>query len=226
MIIRILKTLFMLVLGVMSLPLVVPVSRAFYGQLKNISVLSSGNQIYFVWGIIAYVILHLFFFKPSYVYNLGHEIVHVLTTWLSLGKAKNMKVSEQGGSVQTTKSNAFVSISPYFVPFYTLLVCGAYFAVSRFRDISGYAPYFIFFIGFTFAMHIIMTVEALKGGQPDLIKTGYLFSLAWIYVINVVIAGFIIGLIFSGFSFADMCVQFSDEAKALYISLSQQLFIV
>lgn len=221
-----LKTILRLAIGVVALPLTIPISKAFYSQLANISVMDSKNQLYFLWGASAYIVMHLFFFKPNYVYNLGHEGVHVLSTWLSFGKAKNMKVSSYGGSVQTTKSNFFISLSPYFVPIYTILLCLAYFFISKARDISAYSPYFIFAIGFTFAMHIVMTVDALKVSQPDLINTGYLFSMALIYILNLFLAGFIISLIFPGFSFTDMALQFCAETRELYLFIFKQLFVL
>ena len=219
-----LKKLFGLVIGVALLPLTVTVSLAFYYQISGMSVFESRNQAYFLNGVIAYVVLHLFLFKPNHVYNFGHEFVHVISTWFSFGKAKNLKVSSSGGSVQTSKSNMFVNISPYFVPIYTVILCGAHFLFSRLGDVSPYAAYFVFFIGFTLAMHIIMTVDALKIAQPDLIRTGYLVSLALIYVINMIVTGFVIGLILAGFSFIDFFTQFCIETKELYLLIFRQLF--
>lgn len=223
--VNILKKIFTLLIGVVALPLIVSVSKAFYSQLGNI-VIDSQNQLNFMYGLTSYVVMHIFFFKPKYLYNMGHEGVHVISTWLSFGKAKNVKVSSEGGSVETTKSNFFISLSPYFIPVYTLLLCLAYFIFSKLQDTSAYTPYFIFFLGFTLAMHIIMTVEALRVAQPDLIKTGYLFSLSLIYLINVMIAGLIIGFIFTGFSFADMFMDFCNGTKAVYILIFNQLFSV
>ena len=222
--VNLLKKIFIVFIGVAFLPLTITISKAFYYQLSGISIFDSKNQMYFLYGVVSYVILHLFFFKPNYVYNLGHEVVHVISTWLSFGKAKNLKVSSQGGSVQTTKSNFLINISPYFVPIYTVILCLAYFLISKFNDISQYAPSFIFFIGFTLAMHIVLTVDALKIAQPDLIRTGYLFSLSLIYVINIIAVGFVISLIFTGFSFADFFMQFYVGTRELYLSLFRQLF--
>ncbi len=222
--INIIKAILRVAIGVAALPLAITTSKAFYGQLGNISILDSRNQAYFLWGVGSYVIMHIFFFKPNFFYNLGHESVHVVSTWFSFGKAKNMNVSSQGGSVETTKSNFFISLSPYFIPIYTILISIAYFALAKYYDVTPYMPLFIFFIGFTFTMHIIMTVEALRAAQPDLVKTGYLLSLALIYSLNVLLAGFIVSLIFTGFSFTDMMVQFCDETKVLYLVIWKQLF--
>lgn len=224
--IRLFKTIFGVIFGIALLPLTVSVSKAFYYQLSGISIFDSKNQLYFLWGIASYVVLHLFFFKLNFLYNFGHEVTHVISTWLSFGKAKNLEVSDKGGSVQTTKSNFFVNISPYFIPIYTVILCFAYFLISKFGDGTGYAPYFVFFMGFTLAMHIILTVDALKVSQPDLIKTGYLFSLSLIYVINIIVAAFVISLIFRGFSFVDFFTQFYLESKVLYILIYKQLFRV
>jgi len=223
---NILKKIFTFVVGIILLPLVIPMTKSFYGQITNISIIDSRSHLYFSWGAVSYVIMHLFFFKPHYVYNLGHEVVHVLSTWLSLGRARNVKVSGEEGRVQTTRSNFFINISPYFLPIYTIILCVSYFLLSKFTDAPNYSAYFIFFIGFTFSMHIIMTVEALRTSQPDLIKTGYLFSLSLIYVFNVLVAGLVISLIFTGFSFVDMMMQFFIETKELYIFIFRQLFLV
>jgi len=220
------KKLLNLVIGIILLPLAIPVSKAFYNQLTGIAIGNSENPRYFLWGAAAYIFVHLFFFKPNFFYNLGHEVVHVISTWLSFGKAKKIKVSGQSGSVQTTKSNFFINLSPYFVPIYPILISVAYFIISKYQDISAYLPYFIFGIGFTLAMHIIMTVDVLKTKQPDLVKTGYLFSLVSIYVLNVLLLGFIVGLIFSGFSFTGMLSQFWVDTQELYSMIYRQLFFV
>jgi len=219
----ILKKLFTLAVGVICLPLTITISRAFYNRLPDLS-LDSKDQQYFLWGVFSYAALHLFIFKPHFVYNLGHEVVHVFSTWLSFGKAKNLKASGEGGSVRTTKSNFFINISPYFIPVYTLILCLAYFLLEKFGDASPYAAYFVFFIGFTLAMHIIMTVDSLKVSQPDLIKTGYLFSLSLIYVINIIVVGFVISLIFSGFSFSAFFLDFCEQTRGAYTLIFSQLF--
>ncbi|NQU74405.1 MAG: hypothetical protein HQ547_06850 [Candidatus Omnitrophica bacterium] len=224
--VRLFKKLLNLVLGIILLPLVVPVSKSFYNQLTGIGIGDLDNPRYFLWGIAAYLLVHLFFFKPNFFYNLGHEVVHVISTWLSLGKARKIKVSGQGGSVQTTKSNFFINLSPYFVPIYPILISIAYFTISRYQNISAYVPYFIFGIGFTLAMHIIMTVDVLKIKQPDLVKTGYLFSLVSIYVLNVILLGLVINLIFTGFSFIGMLSEFWIQSKELYSIIYRQLFFV
>ncbi|MDD5449416.1 MAG: hypothetical protein PHO42_02325 [Candidatus Omnitrophica bacterium] len=221
-----LKKIFMVVIGVILLPLTVTVSKAFYYQLAGISIFDSKNQLYFLWGVTTYVIIYIFFFKLNYVYNFGHEFVHVISTWLSFGKAGDMKVSSKGGSVKTSKSNFFINISPYFIPIWTILLCLTFLISSKFTEIAVYAPYFIFFIGLTLAMHIILTVEALKIAQPDIIKTGYLFSLSLIYVINIVIVAFVMSLIFAGFSFIDFFTQFYIETRDLCTAIFVQLFRV
>jgi hypothetical protein len=193
--IGLIKKIFILLIGAALLPLTITVSKAFYCQLSGISVFESKNQMYFLYGVAAYIVLHLFFFKLNYVYNFGHEVIHVIPTWLS-----------------------------YFVPIYTVMLCAAYFFISKFNDISQYAPAFIFFIGFTLAMHIVLTVDSLKISQTDLVRTGYLFSLSLIYVINIIVAGFVISLIFTGFSFVDFFMQCYVETKALYLLIFRQLF--
>ena len=112
-------------IGILLLPLVAGFSVAFYKQFGNIEVAFTMGQQYFLLGIITYGLIQLFLFKPVYLYVLGHEAVHVLATWLCLGRVKSFKISSRGGSVSTTKSNFFISLSPYFIPVYAILAAAA-----------------------------------------------------------------------------------------------------
>lgn len=216
---RILRTL----LGFLFLPLVIASSRAFYSQLSEIGKLSK-NQLYFFVGIGVYAILHLIFYKPAYLYVLGHELVHAFSTWICGGQVKSFRVSSTGGSVSTTKSNLFILLAPYFFPVYTVGLSLVYFIGSFFRDLTLYLPFFLFLIGFSLAFHLILTADSLRTKQSDILKTGYLFSISLIYIVNLAIVAFILSLIFSNVFFSVFLTSTLSHSKDIYLAIFKQLF--
>ena len=94
------KLLIKFLIGVVVAPIAIGASIAFYNNLVQVSELS-GSLNFFVWGIASYAIMHLVFYKPTYLYVLGHEAVHAGMAWLFGGKVKSIKVSKEGGCVAT-----------------------------------------------------------------------------------------------------------------------------
>ncbi|MFO1511751.1 MAG: hypothetical protein U1F83_02370 [Verrucomicrobiota bacterium] len=60
--------------------------------------------------------------KPMWIYVVGHELTHAIWVWLFGGSVKKFKASSSGGHVIVDKNNFLISLSPYFFPFYVVLV--------------------------------------------------------------------------------------------------------
>lgn len=215
-------TLFIkLIVGVLAIPLTYGVTAAFYNNFILIKELALSLN-YFTWGIASYVILHLLFYKPTYLYVLGHESVHAGLAWIFGGKIKSFKVSEDGGSVGTDKSNFVIELGPYFIPIYAIIITIIYFVVASSYNING--GLFVFLIGFTLAMHMISTIEVMKIRQPDIVKSGYLFSIVLVYILNIIVISFIFSLMFQAFSMNKFFIDLWDQSKYIYLALYRQLF--
>jgi len=219
MIIRILKIL----IGIFLLPVAWAVSVAFIGQLSQLQKLSSFSN-YFLNGVIIYLIMHLVFYKPNYFYVLGHEVTHAISTLICGGKVSSIKVSSKGGSVSTNKSNSFISLFPYFFPIYTILFWLVYYVLSICWNMAAYRPYFLFLAGFSLALHLLMTVDSLKVKQSDIFKTGYLFSMSIIYIINILLVSFILSLVFQDFSFSQFFYSSLHNSGSIYYITYEHLF--
>ena len=214
------------ILGLFFLPIAASISITFYRQFGSLGMPWSIEQQYFTMGVITYCFIHLLIFKPSYIYVFGHESVHVLATWMCMGKVKSFKVSSSGGSVSTSKNNIFISLSPYFVPFYAILLAVAvYIANNVFLENSIPYKYFLFFLGLTLSLHIVMTLDALKTKQPDLVKAGYLISAIIIFAVNMIIIAGILGLMTRGFSFTDFMTNAWNLTVVIYQRIFTQLFL-
>ena len=213
------------VIGLLLLPVVASISLTFYRQFGSFNSSWTVGQQYFMMGVAVYCFMHLLVFKPSYIYVLGHESVHALATWICLGQVKSFKVNSATGSVVTSKNNIFISLAPYFVPFYSILLAiGVYTANNVFLSTPLPYKYFLFMLGFTLALHIIMTIDALKTKQPDLVKAGYLPSGIIIYVINVIVIAGILGLMTNGFSFTGFMSDAWNVTAEIYKKIYAQLF--
>ena len=215
------KLIIKFIVGVLALPVACAVSSAFYKNSILINELAKNLQ-FFVWGIVIYVILHLLFYKPTFFYVLGHETVHAGMAWLFGGKIKSFKVSEEGGSVATDKSNVVIELAPYFIPIYAIIITVIYFVIASSYAING--SLFIFLIGFALAFHIISTVEIMKIKQPDIMKSGYFFSIVMVYIINIVVISFIFSLVFPGFSISKFFVDTWLSSIYIYRAAIRQLF--
>ncbi|MDP8298670.1 MAG: hypothetical protein P9L88_02020 [Candidatus Tantalella remota] len=178
---------FKTVIGILLIPIAIGTAKAFYSGIAGISIIS-GTLNLLERGVLAYLIFHVIILRPVYLYVLAHELVHVIATWLCGGRVVSFSVTPSGGNVVTSKTNFFIELSPYFVPLYTILL-GVTFLVMRAMNQSfpHMSLIFIFLVGFTLAFHFVMTSEVLRIEQPDIMKSGFIFSLVLILVGNLVI---------------------------------------
>ena len=214
-------------IAVFLVPVVIAISRAFYcGLILNIEAVTAGRGFYFVGGAAAYLVARVLIEKLDTLYVFGHELTHALATVLTGGRVKSFHVMAKSGSVTTTKTNAFIELSPYLIPIYTLFLTLAWFLTSLARDISNYTLPFIFLVGFTLTFHLSSTVSKLKIKQPDLSRVGTPLSLLLIYVANITITGIVLGAMFSELSIRDFFFSFWDYLKGTYGSVYEQLFVI
>ncbi len=211
------------IIGALFIPLAIGFSKAFYAGLLDLSYINVRLHL-FIWGIVIYMLTHILFFKPTYFYTLGHEAIHVLATWLCGGHITSFNVSRWGGNVSTSKSNFFIELSPYFIPIYTIaLILMAPLIKNKLVNIHILSLY-IFSLGLTLGMHLIMTAEVLKLKQADIIKSGYPFSLMIIYIGNLLVVFLILSLVTRDMSFKSYFLKSLDYSKNIYLSVWNQLF--
>ncbi|MEK6646184.1 MAG: hypothetical protein AABY84_05895 [Candidatus Firestonebacteria bacterium] len=148
------------------------------------------SQLIFFGGVVTYFILHLLFLRPIFVHVIGHEITHALWALVFGGRVKSMEVSSEGGNVVVDKTNFIITLAPYFFPIYTIILIALYFLIK-----IEYLPYIVFFIGFTWSFHIMLTMYSLRVKQTDFKESGFLFSITFVYLMNIFILSLILALI-------------------------------
>ncbi|MBI5050793.1 MAG: hypothetical protein HZC11_07990 [Nitrospirae bacterium] len=152
-------------------------------------------------------------------------MLHTVSSWLFGGRTKQFQVTDKGGSVTSTKSNTFINLAPYLVPIYTILIWLVYLLLSLLYSLERYRNHFLFLIGLSLAFHIIFTAELLKTKQSDLLKSGYLFSISIIYIVNISIIAFCLNLIFPNFSFVEFFKSYYQITGDIYDFVFRQLFL-
>lgn len=163
---------------------------------------------WFVAGAVAWTLSFPLLQKPLMIlYVFGHEMTHLFAARLSGAKIYDWRVTKEGGWVDTDRSSTFISLSPYFVPFYTLFVVLLFTALGPFFDLQkpvsllgdGHSlmlhPLKTLYalVGLTWAFHVTYTLNTMRGAQSDLIRNGEFFSVLLILWLNtVVVAAFLI----------------------------------
>lgn len=120
------------------------------------------------------------------LYVTAHELTHALAAVMTGVRVSKISVKKQSGYVLTDSSNTFISLAPYFIPFYTLVAAAAYWTACRFWDGAPLRPWFLAAAGFTLAFHILHTADILAGPvQSDLKKAGGpVFSMPLLLLLN------------------------------------------
>ncbi|MCK4249209.1 MAG: hypothetical protein KAX15_05460 [Candidatus Omnitrophica bacterium] len=213
------------IIAILLIPIAVNLTMSLVKQISNINQLSE-VQVYFLAGIVAYMAFDSILYRPMYLYVLGHELTHVLASWLCGAKVTSFKVSSQGGEAGSTKSNFFISLSPYFIPLYTLLLCLSFYLTQLFYEpIAEYQTQFIFLIGATWSFHLVLTAHFLKTKQPDFTKWGYLFSVVLVYIVNIIILSLPLAWIFDQVVLKQFFLTAFDTTKDFYLEVYRQLFL-
>ncbi|PTY02655.1 hypothetical protein DB346_08925 [Verrucomicrobia bacterium LW23] len=138
-------------------------------------------------GFAAWVIIYFAFPHPLWIYVLSHELTHALAVYISGGKVYAIQVASTGGHVASDRVNWWISLSPYFVPLYTLILTGLWYSVDFYYPLSRYLLFLCFGFGFTFAFHVTYTISMLHKDQKDLISQGFFFSSVVILGMNLLV---------------------------------------
>jgi len=193
------------VIGLMLLPVAWVTTQTFFTLLgrsaEQDEVWRTPPVVLFGWGLVVWLAAFWAGLRPRYVYVLGHELTHALFVLLCGGKIHDLRVTAEGGHVVTDKNNLLISLSPYFVPFWSLAAVTAYGLLGMGVDLGsvqhvrlgewrlslGMDAALSFVLGYTWGLHLSFTLWMVTRDQPDLQQNGTFFSLVFIYFINLVL---------------------------------------
>ena len=134
------------------------------------------------WGVVFFLLP-----RPMWIYVFGHELTHVLWTWVFGGQVKRMKVTSHGGHVIINRNNFLITLAPYFFPLYAAIVIGVFALGHLVWDWRRFLVYFDLLLGAAYAFHVTLTFHTLQTRQSDITSQGWLFSTVIIFLGNVAV---------------------------------------
>lgn len=141
------------------------------------------------------IALAAFFFlpRPHGLYVLGHELTHAMAVWMSGGKIHSLHVAQKGGRVVADRVSPWISLAPYILPFYPLLVGLLWLAINRlWLECANYTLAFLGIWGAVWGYHYAFTLALIPTKQPDFLVYGRLFSITLIVFGNLILIGLLV----------------------------------
>jgi len=128
-------------------------------------------------GVLAYLLMHFFVRKPERFYLWGHEFAHIVLAKIFFRKIHQFHISSRnGGKVVLDRTNVMIDLAPYIFPLYSV---GIAVPATMFRDVSPWvADIYLVAASFLFTMHLLFSAEGFLTGQPDVRRSGRVFSAA------------------------------------------------
>ena len=128
-------------------------------------------------GILSYLLMHFFVRKPERFYLWGHEFSHIVLAKIFFRKIHQFHISSRdGGKVVLDGTNVLIDLAPYIFPLYCIAIAVP---ASLFRHASPWVPdIYLAAASYLFTMHLLFSAEGFLTGQPDVRRSGRLFSAA------------------------------------------------
>lgn len=128
-------------------------------------------------GALAYLGIHFLLKKPERMYLWAHEFTHLLVAKLFLRRVHGFHItSRSGGKVVIDRTNVAIDLAPYAVPLYNVVALLPVTLFSGSPPLAG--KIYLGAAAFLFTMHLCFSVEGFIDGQPDVRRSGRIFSLA------------------------------------------------
>jgi len=204
--------------GIALLPVCIAATLTLLEAVIRVSRSSSSfsrESIALAAGYVAWLSIWFFLPRPARSYVVAHELTHTICGLLFGADVKKLNITENGGSVTLSKSNLWITLSPYFFPFYTVIVILVWVITAYFIKPVPWLPLWYFMIGFTWSFHACFTLNSLSIRQPDIQIYGRIFSYVIIYYLNLmVIAAWLIGT--TPVKASRLCGSFRDHTCSIY----------
>ena len=159
-----------------GIPILLADGMLLYDLPRQAAGLASRDEGWIVLGgSAAYIFVHFVVRKPERMYLWAHEFAHLIAAKLFFRRIHQFHISSRGGGkVVMDGTNVVIDLAPYLIPLYSI----AAFAVAAvFRKVSPWVPdVYLALASFLYAMHVLFSAEGFLSGQPDVTRSGRLFS--------------------------------------------------
>ena len=188
------------IIVIFLLPWIYSFTLAFFNESRLIK---EGFFSQFNRGVITFLVLYLFIYAPGKIYQKGQKITEATFRFIS----------------------PLVKFAPFVLPIYTIILVLLYCLIFRFLKSPLSLHIFMFFIGFSFMLHLTFTARTLHSRKEDFLMINYLFSFGIIYIINVSLLALGMSVLFKSFSWLNFCRASFQISKDIFVSIFRQLFL-
>lgn len=217
------------VVGVLLLPLCWVATAALFGVFSDPGSrdLWHSREVWlFSVGFLAWLLAFFILPRPTGLYVVGHEHTHAIFVWLCGGRVGRIHSTSEGGYIVSDKNNFLISLSPYIIPFWTLvslaILWATRLAAMKFDVEIPYYNHLLFFCtGIGWSFHITFTVDMIWKGQPDIEENGRFFSLTLIYLCNILLIAAMLVMASPRVTLRDLGRRAATEAMAIFHSAEE-----
>ncbi len=188
------------IIGICLLPFVYSVSASF---LNEFNILEKLFRNYFWAGVISFIIIYLFVYEPTIIYNKGQRLLGIVFQFLK----------------------PLVKVAPYLLPIYTIVIFIVYLIFSFAFKTKESIGYFIFLFSFSLTLHLIFSAKSVRSKKGDFLKANYIFGFSFVYIIDLVLLAFCLNIIFKEFSFVNFLNNSFQIGKNIFSGVFKQLFL-
>lgn len=186
-----------LLIGLAMIPAAIAATRTLAGLLLGLPSAHGGIPAglwWFAGGLGFWLVLWVVLPRPARAYVLAHELTHAIWGLAWGARVSKLRVRADGGSVNLSKTNVWITLAPYFFPLYTMLVIAVHLLLRLFvPSTMRYEPFWLALVGLTWGFHVTFTLAVLMQRQPDVQEHGRIFSWTLIYLLN--IAGLLVWIL-------------------------------
>jgi len=193
-----LYSIFKFVLAVLLLPVAWATASEFHYHVIGFS---KTYGEFFYWGMFGFLLLYVFFYQFWGVYELGQKLIEDAFKFMS-------------------PANKFMA---NIVPFYLTALLLLFYITINFLEVNTFDHYFMFFAGFAFTMHVILTAQELQEPEKAFIKPTYLISMVVVSSLVICITVLLFDLVFVEFTFPGFVQKIMAKAQEIYLEASDRM---
>lgn len=159
---------------------------------------SNSPNLFLAFGIggLLYALLWMFVFskRGKFWSVVEHEMTHALFALMFFKKVHSFTANRgTGGSVEIEGDNFMIALAPYFFPLLTIVIM-----IIKPSVPNTYQWIFNLMMGFTLMFHLLHLMMEFNPSQPDVRKSGMLFSMVVVAFFNLFFVGLSIASLGSG----------------------------
>jgi hypothetical protein len=179
----------------------------------------------FLFGAAIYSVLWFVFFRRpafgAFFSTMEHELTHAIFAWITLHRVVGFRATwRSGGHIRYTgKGNWLIAIAPYFFPTLSLLVMLSLSFVPR-----EYLYYGCVALGASVAYHAFSTWSETHRHQTDLREVGFLFCLAFLPSITVLMYGLLLSFASGGLASFEMYLHKAPARSFAFFQWARAFF--